>query len=96
MDTRDFKFLLYVAGDAPNSTAAIANLKALCRDHLPNRHQIEIVDVFLDPHRALVDEVFLTPTLVRLAPKPIRKIIGTLSRTEVVLRALGLGHESGS
>ena len=40
-----FTFRLYVAGDAPNSTQAIANLRALCSEHLPERYEIEIVDV---------------------------------------------------
>lgn len=39
-----FKFRIYVAGDALNSTQATANLSALCRSHMPNRHQIEVVD----------------------------------------------------
>jgi circadian clock protein KaiB len=85
-----FKFRLYVAGDGPNSLQAIANLNALCREHLPERHEIEIVDVLREQQRALADGVMLTPLLVKLSPAPIRKIIGTLSRREPVLQALGL------
>lgn len=86
-----FNFRLYVAGDAPNSVQAIANLKALCREHLPERHTIEIVDVVQQPERALTDDVLLTPTLVKLSPAPVRRIIGNLSQTQVVLNALELG-----
>jgi circadian clock protein KaiB len=85
-----FKFRLYVAGDALNSTQALSNLTALCRAHLPDRHHIEIVDVFQEPKRALTDGVFLTPTLVKLEPEPVRRIVGTLSQTQTVLLALGL------
>ncbi len=85
-----FTFRLYVAGDAPNSTQAIANLRALCREHLPERYQIEIVDVLHDPKRALADGVFLTPMLVKTSPGPIRKIVGSLSQRQPVLQALGL------
>jgi circadian clock protein KaiB len=85
-----FKFRLYVAGDAPNSAQALANLTALCRAHLPDRHEIEIVDVFREPKRALADGIFMTPTLVKLAPSPTRRIVGTLSQTQIVLQALGL------
>ena len=85
-----FKFRLYVAGDTPNSTQARANLGALCRENLPDRHDIEIVDVFREPKRALADGIFMTPTLVKLLPSPVRKIIGTLSQTQSVLQALGL------
>lgn len=85
-----FKFRLYVAGDALNSVLARDNLAALCRAHLPGRHQIEVVDVFKEPKRALTDGIFMTPTLVKLAPSPVRKIVGTLSQTQPVLQALGL------
>jgi len=71
-----FKFRLYVAGDAQNSAEAVANLTALCRAYLKDRHAIEVVNVFREP---------------KLAPAPApRKIVGTLSQTQPVLQALGL------
>lgn len=85
-----FKFRLYVAGDALNSAQALANLNALCRDHLVGRHEIEVIDVFQEPERALADAIYLTPTLVKLAPLPMQTIVGTLSHTNTVLHALGL------
>lgn len=85
-----FKFRLYVAGNAPNSAQALANLTVLCRVHLPDRHEIEIVDVFKDPQRALADGIFMTPMLIKLAPSPIQTIVGTLSQTQSVMQALGL------
>ena len=85
-----FKFRLYVAGDTLNSAQAIANLDALCRDYLPARHEIEVIDVFMEPKRALADNIMMTPTLIRIAPAPIRRIIGTLSQIQPVLQALGL------
>ena len=86
-----FSFRLYVAGDAQNSVRAIANLTALCDDRLKGRHRIEIVDVFGEPQRALADGIVMTPTLIRVEPSPIRRVIGTLERTDVVAIALGLG-----
>lgn len=85
-----FKFRLYVAGDAQNSVQAIANLDAICREHLADRNEIEVVDVFREPERALADGIFMTPTLVKLAPSPVQKIVGTLSHTKIVLQTLGL------
>jgi circadian clock protein KaiB len=89
-----FRFRLYVAGDAPNSAQAIANLAAFCRTHLPDRHEIEIVDVFREPQRALAESIFMTPTVVVLAPPPVRRIVGTLSHSLAIL--LALGPESSS
>jgi circadian clock protein KaiB len=85
-----FRFRLYVAGDALNSSQAFANLLALCKERLPRRHVIEVVDVFRAPARALADGIIMTPTLLKLAPAPQRRIVGTLGRTRSVLVALGL------
>lgn len=85
-----YKFRLYVAGDALNSAQARANLAALCSAHLAGRYQIDIVDVFKEPKRALADAILMTPTLVKFAPLPERTIVGTLGQTQKVLEALGL------
>ena len=85
-----FKFRLYVAGDAQNSAQAVTNLTSLCRAHLAGQHEIEVVDVFREPKRALTDGILMTPTLVKLEPYPIRRVVGTLSQTTVLLQALGL------
>ncbi|MFO7698284.1 MAG: circadian clock KaiB family protein [Anaerolineae bacterium] len=91
---------LYVAGNAPNSVHALANLKAILDtrassngdhqevDHLPVVH-LDVVDVLEEPLRALDDGVFVTPTLVVLSPTSAR-IIGSLNEREKVARLLGL------
>ena len=86
-----FSFRLYIAGDAPNSLQAMANLTQLCETYLPDRHAIEIVDVLLDPKRALTESILMTPTLVTDSPYPGHRIVGTLSNTEPILQILGLG-----
>lgn len=85
-----FRFRLYVAGDSQNSTLALGNLNAICRAHITGRHSIEVVNVFQEQRRALADGIFMTPTLIKLSPAPVQKIVGTLSQTQTVLLALGL------
>ena len=89
MPKAKFKLRLYVAGTAGNSAKAVTNLTALCRAHLKDRHTIEIVDVYQEPGRALADGILMTPTLVKLSPLPVRRVIGTLKETQTVLDALG-------
>ena len=86
------KFRLYVAGEAPNSVQALANLRDLCANFLADRHAIEVVDVFIHPHRALRDGIFMTPTLVRVAPLPQRKVVGTLTDRDTVLQVMGIAR----
>ena len=85
-----FKFRMYVMGDTPNSTEAVANLTALCEAHIRGEHEIELIDVAIYPERALADGIFMTPTLIKLAPSPTRMIVGTLSNAQPVIQALGL------
>ncbi len=85
-----YRFRLFVAGDAQNAAIALANLTAFCHAHLEGRHAIEVVDVFRESGRALAEVIFMTPTLVRVSPLPVRRIIGTLDDERALMRAIGL------
>jgi len=84
---------LYVAGKAPNSVKAIANLEAICRQYLKDGYRLEIVDVCEQPRRALDDGIVVTPSLAKVSPTPVSSVIGDLSDTGAVLAALGLPAE---
>lgn len=86
-----FNLRLFVAGDTQNSAEGLANSSAFIQTHLPNRHEIEVVDVLRGPKRATKDGVFRTPTLVRFAPSPVQEILGTLSETYTLSQVFGLG-----
>jgi circadian clock protein KaiB len=81
---------LYVVGGAPNSVQAIANLEAICREHLKDGHRLEVVDVLEHPRRAMAEGVIVTPSLAKLSPLPSASIVGNLSDRNKVLLALGL------
>jgi circadian clock protein KaiB len=84
---------LYVAGTAPNSLRAAENLRVLCDSHFSGRYRLEIVDVLKEPLRALNDDILVTPTLVKLGPRPTARVIGDLSDERRVLSALGSSAE---
>ncbi len=77
---------LYIAGSTPTSILARSNLKAILAGL---RYRLDTVDVMCEPSRALDDGVLATPTLLRIAPQPVIKIVGTLDCCDVVRRALG-------
>jgi len=81
---------LYVAGRAPNSLRAIANANAICDEHFASGHELEIVDVLDHPQQALADGIVVTPTLLRVLPLPVLRVVGNLSDTSQVLLALAL------
>ena len=88
---RDFwRLRLYIAGHTPNSIAAIANLKKICKDQLQGRYRMEVIDLLEKPQLAKGDQIIAIPTLVRRLPPPVKKIIGNLSKTESVVVGLDL------
>ncbi len=93
--TELWELRLYVAGQAPKSVAAFANLKKICGEHLKGCYTIQVLDLLLNPVLAKRDQIVLIPTLIKKLPQPARKIIGDLSNTERVLMSLNL-HQGPS
>ena len=91
-----YRLRLFVAGNSPRSLRTIANLRRLCALHLQGRVEVEVVDIYQQPHLAEQDQVIAAPTLVKLAPPPLRRIVGDLSDEARVLRALDLPSLPGS
>jgi circadian clock protein KaiB len=85
-----WRLRLYIAGQTPNSIAAIDNLKTICEDKLRGKYRIEVVDLLKKPQLAKGDQIIAIPTLVRRLPPPVKKIIGNLSKTESVIVGLDL------
>jgi circadian clock protein KaiB len=85
-----YNLRLYVAGQTPNSLAAIANLKRLCEENLAGHYTIEVIDLLVTPQLAQGDQIVAVPTMVRRLPPPIKRIIGNLSDTERVLVGLDI------
>ena len=79
---------LYVAGSAPNSLHAIASIRTICEELAPRVPDLEIVDMLTDPQRALADGIIVTPTLLRLRPLPVQRLIGGLGDLPRVMRLL--------
>jgi circadian clock protein KaiB len=81
---------LYIAGETVASMRAQANLTDLCEQQEPGRFTVEIVDILREPLRAMGEGILVTPTLVKLAPPPVIKIVGDLSDRATVFSAFGL------
>ncbi len=79
---------LYIAGNAPNSVLALANIRKICAEHFAGTHEIEIVDLLTEPARGLQDGIIVTPTLLRVRPDPVLRLIGTLNDTQQVMMTL--------
>jgi circadian clock protein KaiB len=90
MKDKNVSLKLYITGQTSRSEQAISNLNRLCESHWPDQYTVRIIDVLEQPHLAEEDGIVATPTLIKTAPPPMRRIIGDLSETQKVLAGLGL------
>jgi len=81
---------LYVTGMTPNSVRAIENLRKICREHLEDRYELEVIDIYQHPSLASGEQIVAAPTLVRKLPPPLRKFIGDLSNVDKILMGLDI------
>ena len=95
-DTVMYDLRLYVAGQTPRSVQAVDNLRRVCEEHLAGRYRIEVIDLLVTPALARGGEILAVPTLVRMLPAPVRKIIGDLSDTDRVLVSLQMPPQAKS
>jgi circadian clock protein KaiB len=95
-DKKKTRYLLklYVAGTTAKSMSAIANIKKLCKEELPDECDLEVIDVYQQPKLAKGEQIIATPTLVKKLPAPLRKIIGDFSNFEDVIVGLELKRKS--
>ncbi len=85
---------LYITGQTARSERAIANLRQVCETSLGDRYELVIIDILERPHLAEAQKILATPTLIREAPLPTRRIIGDLSDREKLLLALDIQTET--
>jgi circadian clock protein KaiB len=90
MKDGEYTLRLYITGMTPRSARAIANLREICETHLKGRYQLEVIDIYQQPEKARDGQVLATPTLIKLLPQPLRRIVGDLSRKERILLGLDL------
>jgi len=76
---------LYVTGTTAGSTRAIQKVRQVCDEHLEGRYDLEVIDIYQLPALAKHDQIIATPTLVKVLPAPLRRLIGDLSNVEAVL-----------
>ena len=81
---------LYVSGSTLKSALAVENIKRICEQHLKNRYDLEVIDVYQQPNLARDEQIVAVPTLIKRLPAPLRRLIGDLSNQENVLRGLDL------
>jgi len=84
---------LYVSGMSPRSMEALKNIKRICEEHLSDAYTLEVFDIYKNPELAAEHHIIFSPSLIKRLPLPKITLIGNLSDTDKVIRALGINKK---
>ncbi|WP_199708046.1 circadian clock KaiB family protein [Teichococcus wenyumeiae] len=85
-----YRLRLFVAGSSARSLRTVQELRQLCQQALGAAVDLEVVDIYQQPELAERDGVVAAPTLLRISPAPVRRLVGDLSDEQRVLRMITL------
>ncbi len=88
---------LYVVAMNPEIQQTIDELSSmLASSYRPGCWSLNVVEVLAMPEKALQNDIFATPTLVREIPQPVLKLLGSLSKMPSVLASITTQDDKGS
>jgi circadian clock protein KaiB len=79
---------LFVASHHRRTTAILENLHQLLDQELDVPYTLKVIDVSKHPERAEADQISATPTLVKIWPKPVKRLVGEQLTPDTVLQLL--------
>ncbi len=80
---------LFVSGHSASTERTLQTLHQLLEQSLGHPYTLKVIDVFKHPDQAEADQISATPTLIKVWPRPVRRIVGELDNAEKILRLLG-------
>ncbi len=74
-----YVFKFYIATRTPRVEQLLEKMKKFLEEKVSHYYEISMICLMDDPSQAEVDDIFATPTLVRVRPKPNYRLIGDMS-----------------
>ena len=91
-ETQPYVFALYITGASPNSSKAVNNLKSFFEKYLKNQYELQIIDVYQQPHIVKSVDIIAMPLLIKKHPLPERRFIGNMANSDKLLESLNLEY----
>jgi circadian clock protein KaiB len=87
-EMKGYVLRLFVAGHSHATEETLESLHQLLGQSLNYPYTLKVIDVMKQPEQAEADQVTATPTLVKVWPKPVRRLVGNLNNLDKLLRIL--------
>lgn len=88
-EAKGYVLRLFISGHSVAAERILQTLHQLLEEALPHPYTLKVIDILKHPDLAEADQVAATPTLVKVWPLPVRRVVGELNELAVVLRVLG-------
>lgn len=86
--TTSYVLRLFVSGHSWSTQKALESLHQLLEEGLNYPYTLKVIDIVKHPEEAEQYNVSATPTLVRINPKPIRKVVGSFDDMPRILQII--------
>ncbi|HLO49789.1 MAG TPA: circadian clock KaiB family protein [Kamptonema sp.] len=91
-ETQGYVLRLFVSGNSAVTERTLQTLHQLLEQTLGLPYTLKVIDVFKHPEQAEADQISATPTLIKVWPRPIRRIVGELGDVDKILRLLAVSE----
>ena len=94
MDEKKYVIHCYFTNHVASRAELLDRLTLLLEERVPGAYRLEVMDVLENAAKAVADDVFATPTIIRVRPEPKQLLFGDIGDPRRVLAALGVtGNE---
>lgn len=90
VQTQGYVLRLFVSGHSLATEHTLKTLHKLLERSLNYPYTLKVIDVLKHPEQAEANHISATPTLIKVWPKPGRRIVGELRDVDTILRLLGV------
>jgi circadian clock protein KaiB len=87
-----YNLRLFISSQNDSAEKTLSNLHQLLEERLTNPYTLKVIDVAKNPEQAIIHRVITTPTLIRVSPAPIKRIVGQLDDISRVLQIISSFH----
>jgi circadian clock protein KaiB len=91
-DTSNYAFQLFVSGYTGTTHRILKIMHSALEEALDRPYVLDVIDILTNPEAAEQAQIKATPTLIKLSPSPVQRLVGEMKSAEDVLQLLGIVH----
>ena len=82
-DAYGYVLRLFVSGRSSVAENVLSQLHRILEESLGCPYTLKVIDILKHPQEAEINNICATPTLVKVWPRPVRRIVGELNRDRI-------------